>query len=172
MDVTTGNLVTIVLRLRAAIRKTREPETRAALRSIEADLRKLLGPRVPKRVATRALGVSSTALERWLARGRLPLVRKSGSTRLELETGPFLDLAERVEALRTQGRERPLAGAFAALGWHDDPEGPRVLDEAVARLPRPNVPAHELRERFRATTPEERVRQALHLSGSIAQRPA
>ena len=62
MDVTTGNLVTIVLRLRAAIRKTREPETRAALRSIEADLRKLLGPRVPKGVATRALGVSSTAL--------------------------------------------------------------------------------------------------------------
>jgi hypothetical protein len=167
MRIPTGDLVSSILQLRAAIRKTREPGTRAALRSIETDLRKLLGPSVSKRVAARALGVSPTALERWLGRGRLPLVRKNGSTRLELETGPFLDLAERVAALRSQGRRRPLSAAFASLGWSDDPDGPQILSEAVARLPRPNVSARELRERFRTTTPEERVRQAAALCRSL-----
>ena len=168
-DTVAHQLIAGILQLRTAIRDTRVPQTRATLREIETTLRKLLGPSVPKRVAAEGLGISVTALERWLARGRLPLVRKGGSTRLEVEARPFLDLAERVAALRRQGRKRPLAAAFDLLGWTDDPEGPYVLSHDVARLPRPNAPVRELREQYESTTPEERLRQVAALSRSLTR---
>lgn len=165
--VSAGELVSHIGQLRSAVKKARDPEVRELLRNLEAALRKTLGPSVPKSVAARALGVSVTALDRWIDRGRVPVVAKAASARLEVETGPFLELADCVSSLRARGNLRPLAGAFRLLGRPDDPHGRQVVAEEIARLPRPNVSARELRDQFARTTPEERVRQAAELSRSL-----
>lgn len=70
--------------------------------------------------------------------------------------------------LRRQGVVRGrLAQAVARLGWKDDYAGRQVLRADVAALPRPNVPAHELRLDFERTTPEERVLQVGALNRSL-----
>jgi len=156
-----------IVRLRLAIETTRDPQLRDQLRTIEVSLRRQLGPSVPKRAAARLLGVSVTALDRWVDRGVLPVVTSPrGSRRLAVETLPLLELATTVRRLRRAGRtHRVLAEAVRELGWRD--RGRRlVFRYDVARLPRPNVPLDELQRQFEETTPEERVRQlaALHRS--------
>jgi hypothetical protein len=141
---------------------------RERIRRVERGLRALIGPSVRKKPAARALGVSVTALDKWIDRGVLPVVARKGSSRLELETAPLLDLLDQVTVLRVQGVERGvLAAAVRRLGWPDDPEGRQVLSEEVAVLPRPNVPARTLREQFERTTPEERVAEAGRLSSAL-----
>ena len=161
------SLIEPVVRLRLAIRRTRDAALREELRQVEVALRRELGPSVPKRVAGRLLGVSVTALDQWIDRGRLPVVAPAGgSGRLGIETGPLLELATRVAELRTSGvRRGVLSRAMDDLGW--PAHGRRiVVPEEIARLPRPNVSAFELRRRYEVTTPEERVLEvaALHRS--------
>ena len=154
-----------IVELRTAIREVRDRAVRARLRALEVDLRRALGPSIPKRRAAAALGVSVPALDHWIERGRLPVVTRAGSSRLAVETGPLLDLLEQVVALREQGAGRGLlATAFSRLGVADEPEGRQVLAEKVAELPRPNVPVRELRDRRDRTTPEERVREVAAIS--------
>ena len=157
-----------IVRLRQAIQETRDPQLREALRGIEVSLRRQLGPSVPKRAAARLLGVSVTALDRWVDRGVLPVVASAGgSKRLGVETSPLLELATSVHRLRRDGRSRGvLAEAVRKLGWRD--RGHRlVLSLDVARLPRPNVPLDELRQQFEETTPEQRVLQLAALNRSM-----
>jgi DNA-binding transcriptional MerR regulator len=165
----TADLLEPIVRLRVLILETRDPLHRDELRTIEASLRSRLGPAVPKRAAARLLGVSVTALDRWLDRGVLPAVAspRQGSRRLGVETGPLLELATKVRQLRRSGLTRGvLAQAVRRLGWRE--RGRRlVLAHDVARLPRPNVPLDELQQRFRATTPEERVLQLAALNRSL-----
>jgi excisionase family DNA binding protein len=155
------------VRLRLAIRGTRDGALRDELRQVEVALRRELGPAVPKRPAARLLGVSVTALDRWIDRGRLPVVAPGGgSRRLGVETQPLLELATRVRELRRRGRTRGLlAAAMNDLGWPESGRR-RVIREDVARLPRPNVSLPELRRSFDETTPEQRVLEiaALHRS--------
>jgi hypothetical protein len=95
------------------------------------------------------LGVSVTALDKWVGRGLLPVVRRPGSSRQMIETDVLLDLAEEVEGLREAGDGRGLlAAAFARL----EREGRLRVDM------RPNQSARELREQYRQLSPADRLR--------------
>ena len=161
-----ADLATSIVQLRHAIVKTRDSEARAALREVEVRLRRALGPTIPKKKAAAVLGISVTALDRWVDRGFLPVVERPGSSRHELESRPFLELAAQVARLRldgvvTHGRVAP---AVKRLGWKPLTAGRRILRLDVAALPRPNVNEQELVANFRSTTPEQRVREAAELS--------
>jgi hypothetical protein len=161
-----ADLATSIVQLRHAIVKTRDSEVRAALREVEVRLRRALGPTIPKKKAAAVLGISVTALDRWVERGFLPVVERPGSSRHELESRPFLELAAQVARLRLDGavaRGR-VAPAVERLGWTPMTGGRRVLRLDVAALPRPNITEQELVANFRSTTPEQRVREAAELS--------
>ncbi len=159
-----------IVGLRRAIVRQRDRATRASLRDVETRLRRALGPTIAKKKAAAALGVSVPALDRWVDQGILPVVQKPGSSRLEVETRPFLELAERVETVRDErGRTRtPIAAAVTSLGWTPSAAGRRVLRLDVASLPRPNISEWELVAEFRSTTPEERVLRVAELSRMFA----
>jgi len=163
-------LATSVVRLRRAIVKTRDAAARASLRDVEVSLRRALGPTIAKKKAAAVLGVSVPALDKWVNQGLLPVVAKPGLSRLQIETRPFLELAERVDRVRDElGETRtPVAAAVQRLGWKPHAAGRRVLRFEVASLPRPNVSEQQLIAAFRTTTPEERVRQVAELSEMFA----
>jgi hypothetical protein len=166
-----ADLATSVVQLREAIVKTRDRSVRASLRDVEVRLRRSLGPTIPKKKAAAVLGISVTALDRWVDRGVLPVVERPGSSRHELEVRPFLDLAQQVHRLRAEGvaTRAPIAPAVERLGLRPRPGGRRVLRLDVAALPRPNISEQELVANFRATTSEERVREAAELSRLFTQ---
>lgn len=119
------------------------------------ELRRELGFSVPKTRAAAILGVSVNALDRWIAAGRLPTVRRPGSAREEIDADALVDLALEVERLREEGVERGvLAAAFARLALKGKP----------AARPRPNMPARELRAEFLRTTPQERLATGAQMS--------
>jgi len=89
-------------RLRRAQR--RAPRERD-IASVRADLEAELGETVSQRLAARFLGVSHTALQRWVKAGDLPLVY-SPSGRQEVPVAALLDLYERVERERSRGHRR------------------------------------------------------------------
>ena len=161
-----SDLATSIVQLRHAIVKTRDRSVRSSLRDVEVRLRSALGPTIPKKKAAAVLGISVTALDRWVDRGILPVVERPGSSRHELEARPFLELAEHVHRLKADGGATyaPVAPAIKRLGWRPSPGGRRVLRLDVAALPRPNISEQELVANFHATTPAERVREAAELS--------
>jgi hypothetical protein len=170
MPAPNAELLTATVRLRLAIQQTRDPSLRDELRQVEVGLRRHLPTGIQKGVAAHLLGVSVTALDRWIR--RLPAVAHPSSSRLAVETGPLLDLAVQVETLKRSGVKRGLlARAFTQLGWPE--RGKRLVYRAdVACLPRPNQSYDELRHEFEETTPEERLLQlnALHRSmNSLAE---
>lgn len=160
-------LLALAVVLRRAVR--REPDPRAAerLSRLEERLRARLGTSVPKLAAARALGVSLPALDRWIARGLVPVVR-THETRLRPETRPLLELLEEVERLRGEGRTRGLlAAALRRLRRRSPGGGAWIVPADLAALPRPNVPAWELREAAASTTPLERLQSVAALSEAL-----
>lgn len=140
-----------------ALRQTRaavDGEAGRRLAGVIRQLRRRLGPGIPKRQAAAALGVSVQALDRWVAAGRLPVVRRPGSSRELIPTDVVLALAPEVKRRRERGESRPLAAALAALAERGH----------LRRRLRPNQSAQELRYEFLQTTPAERLRQAIELS--------
>lgn len=132
-----------------------DPRESRRLDRLLRDSRRELGFSVPKTRAAAVLGVSVNALDRWIAAGRLPAVRRPGSAREEIDADALVDLAVEVERLREEGVERGvLAAAFARLALEGKP---------VAR-PRPNVTPRELRADFQRTTPLERLRTGAELA--------
>lgn len=141
-----------------ALRRVREaveaPQERRRLASVIRQLRRQLGVGVPKRQAASALGVAVQALDRWVAAGKIPVVRRAGSSRELIDTEALLALAVEAGRLREQGELRVLARAIASL-------------EECERLPRrlrPNPGAQELRHEFLHSTPAGRLQQAVELS--------
>jgi hypothetical protein len=73
-------------------------------------LRSSIPQTVKKSVASRVLGVSQNALERWLSSGEIGTVR-TPSGRTEVSVSELLDLLEQLE--ETEGSSRPLAAAVS-----------------------------------------------------------
>jgi DNA-binding transcriptional MerR regulator len=127
-----------------------------------------LGPSVPKQAAARALGVSLTALDHWIDRGLVPVVRTKESSRLRPETRPLLELLAEIERLRERGRSgRLVAAALRSLGRRPFRAGRWIVSSELARLPRPNVPAWELQANAASTTPLERLESVAELSEAV-----
>lgn len=152
-----GRALEVAAEIRQAAHVVRDERVARRLRRAERLLRREIGPSVPKRRAASLLGVSVAALERWIAVGKLPVVRRPQG-REEVEARALLDLVEEVRRLREEGAARGvLAEAFRRL--------------AVRGLPRPslrpNTPAHELRRSYRDSTPAERLRETAELSYAV-----
>src|SRR3954471_3845369 len=90
-----------IARLRRAERSAPSPEIAA----VREDLESQLGGTVPRSTAARLLGVSHTALNRWVASGDVPVVMtKQG--RKEVPIPVLLELQERVAEQRSSGQRR------------------------------------------------------------------
>lgn len=139
-----------VVALRRVAEALPEGPERKRVRRVERELRREIGVGVPKRAAARTLGISVTALDRWVARGKLVQVHRPGSSRGEIDAWSLAVVATEVDRLREQGGERGVvAAAIRAL-------------EAEGRLPRrmrPNEHPLVLRRDFLRSTPEERLRE-------------
>lgn len=102
-------MVRDLARLRRAHRRHPDDEDLGAVR---ADLERAAGPTVGRAAAARLLGVSQTALDRWVARGEVPvLVTPQG--RRELPVPALLDLLDALDAGASAERH-PLAAALRA----------------------------------------------------------
>jgi hypothetical protein len=91
-----------IVRLRRA---GRQAPGSSDISAVRATLERELGETVSRRLAARVLGVSHTALERWINAGDLPVVY-SVKGRVEIPVPALLDLYESVEAGRAEGPRR------------------------------------------------------------------
>lgn len=95
-------LFTHVELLRAAQRRLPDDE---GLATVLADLETELGPTVSRNLAAKLLGVSHTALQRWVDRGDVPVVT-SPNGRSAVPVPALLRLFEDVHTQRTHGHRR------------------------------------------------------------------
>lgn len=96
------NLLENIVRLRRAQRRLPGDQDLAAVRS---ELERELGATVSRRLAARFLGVSHTALGRWIEAGDVPLVYNPRG-RHEVPVPALLALRERVDEERRRGTRR------------------------------------------------------------------
>lgn len=150
-------LVGAGLSIRRAQRDVRGERGRVRLQRAEGLIRAELDWAVPKSVAARVLGVSTTGLERWIDAGRLPVIRRP-SGREEVAAEALFDVAEEVVRLREERVSRGLlANALRRLGQRGLPR-PRL---------RPNEPARQLRAAYERSTTAERLRETAELSLAV-----
>ncbi|MGH3030487.1 MAG: hypothetical protein ACRDNE_06920 [Gaiellaceae bacterium] len=153
-----GRAMEVALEVRIAAREARDERVARRLRRAERLLRHEIGTSVPKRRAARLLGVSVAALERWIAAGRLPVVRRPRG-REEVEAAALLELLEEVNRLREEER---LARGVLATAFRNLAE--RGLPRPTLR---PNTRPRELRRSFLESTPGERLREMAELSHAV-----
>lgn len=91
-----------VVRLRRA---ERIPAAAADVADVRAGLEDAIGPTVSRALAARLLGVSQTALDRWISAGEVPTVI-TPSGRREVPRHFVVDLAESIEELERRGVHR------------------------------------------------------------------
>jgi hypothetical protein len=97
-------LIDSLLRLRQAERSL--PPS-ADIEAVRLELERILGPTVARATAARRLGVSQTALDRWVASGEIPVVL-GRTARREVPLHVLLELIESVRQLRaTTGAAEP-----------------------------------------------------------------
>jgi len=154
MEPSASEIVGQIVALRRVRSAVGLPVERRYLAQVIRQLRRQLGVGVSKRQAAAVLGVSVQALDRWIAAGKIPIVRRPGSSRELIETEALLVLAAEVAPLREQGEPRVLAKAITVL----------AARRTLPRRLRPNQPAQELRYEFLHSTPAGRMRQAIELS--------
>lgn len=148
-----------VVALRRVSEAVSDPRERLRLLQVERELRRGVGVGVPKLRAAAVLGISLTALDRWIALGKLPVVRRPGSGRHEVDAAALFTLATEVLQAREEGSARNPVG-FALRRLEGDGRPLRKL--------RPNQPASELRREAEQTTPLDRLRQADELSHTLS----
>src|SRR5258707_4347835 len=95
-----------IVALRRVIPAVATTAERQRLEGVIRDLRHDVGVGVRKRQAARLLGVGVQALERWIGRGRLPVVRRPGSSRELIDADALIVLAEEVARRREAGERR------------------------------------------------------------------
>lgn len=147
---TVGQIVAL-RRVSSAVSSAAE---RQRLARVARQLRRSLDVGVPKRQAARALGVSVQALDRWIAVGKIPTLRRPGSSRELIDSEALLRLAAEVERRQEDGERRPLGRAIEALS----------SEGCLRRRLRPNQSARELRYEYLHSTPAGRLQQGIELS--------
>lgn len=116
-----------IARLRRAEGRTSDPDVAA----VREDLEEELGGTVSRNLAAELLGVSHTALNRWVVSGDVPVVL-TPQGRKEVPIPALLSLYERVEVVRRSGRR------------HLHTLEPAMTDaRRRAERMRPNLPAAE-----------------------------
>ena len=112
----TTRLVGSIVRLRRA---ERVPGAAEDVAPVRRDLESQLGPTLSRSRASRILGVSQTALDRWVDAGQIPIVITPGGRR-EVPRQFVVELSETIRELRSRGRSRHVLAAalaaFSALG--------------------------------------------------------
>lgn len=104
-------LVDAIVRLRRA---ERIPAAAADVAPVRRDLEARLGSTLSRSRAAQILGVSQTALDRWVAAGQIPIVLTPAGRR-EVPRQFVIELREAIGELRGRGRHRhPLAAAIEA----------------------------------------------------------
>lgn len=96
-------LVDDAIRLRRAERVSPAAEDLALVR---ANLERRIGHTVPRAMAARRLGVSQTALDRWVGHGDIPAVMTPRGRR-EIPLGALLDLVDEVECCSQRHPDDP-----------------------------------------------------------------
>lgn len=95
-------------------RAERIPAAAADVSPVRRELEARLGPTLSRSRAAQILGVSQTALDRWVAAGQIPIVL-TPTGRREVPRQFVIELREAIGELRDRGRGRhPLASALAA----------------------------------------------------------
>lgn len=113
-------LVRNIVRLRRAEMLCPASEDIAAVRT---DLERVAGPTVARAMAARLLGVSQTALDRWIARGDIPAVMTPAGRR----EVPLRALVELVEAVEARVERHPLASVLRQRRSDAERLDPRAL---------------------------------------------
>jgi hypothetical protein len=104
-------LVDGIVRLRRA---ERIPAAAADVSPVRRDLEARLGPTLSRSRAAQILGVSQTALDRWVTAGQIPIVLTPAGRR-EVPRQFVVELREAIGELRGKSsRRHPLAAALAA----------------------------------------------------------
>lgn len=106
-----SRLIEQLLRLRR-LEQHVDPETRSELAEVSQFLEDTAGPTVSRASAARVLGISQTALDRWIEKGELAVVMTPRGRR-EVPLTELIELLLEVE--RTDGHpDRPLASVMRA----------------------------------------------------------
>jgi hypothetical protein len=135
-------LVDGIVRLRRA---ERIPEAASEVAPVRRDLESRLGPALSRSRAALVLGVSQTALDRWVAAGQVPIVMTPGGRR-EVPRQFVVEVREAIEELKESGRQRHLLAAALA----DRRDAAKKIgggDSSVGRRPPPAVRGHLTAER-------------------------
>jgi hypothetical protein len=106
----TGKAIEEILRLRRAERAA-DPSLRGELRSVREFLETIAGPTISRAEASRLLGISQTALDRWIRSGDVASVVTPHGRR-EIPLTEIVELLEDVERARADGVRRPLAAVI------------------------------------------------------------
>ncbi|MBA3807744.1 MAG: hypothetical protein H0X28_05035 [Solirubrobacterales bacterium] len=125
----TADLLTAasVVRLRGLAR--RDATARDELRPVIEDLQGTIDPTLPKTAAAEILGVSINTLDKWIARGRVPVVDVAGYQRARIPTAPLLALASEVSELKRMGEGRGLLAQAIVRLEQEDPQWQREFDQ-------------------------------------------
>jgi hypothetical protein len=108
----TSTLIEDVLRLRRAAR-TADESAWGDIQPVLEHLGELIGPTVSRAEAARLLGISYTALDRWINKGDISSVLTPRGRR-EVPVSQLLDLLEEMETRREEGRPSDLASVMRA----------------------------------------------------------
>jgi len=106
----TSRLIESVVRLRRAERAA-DDAVRSEIDSVLSHLEEVVGPTVTRAEAARLLGVSQTALDRWISKGDISAVVTPRGRR-EIPLSHLVDLLEEVEQGRTESGRLALASVI------------------------------------------------------------
>lgn len=120
-------LVRDIVDLRVAGRQSRG-NPRLRVRQVEDRMRQRVGQGVPKAVAARVLGVSTTTLDKWIARGRIQTIPGPGDTP-RVALAPLVELVAEVQALRELGQTDGVLAAAILHLQQRDPAYRREFDD-------------------------------------------
>jgi len=128
----TLSLVDSIVRLRRA---ERIPPASADVAPVRRQLESHLGPTLSRSRASRVLGVSQTALDRWVAGGQIPVVT-TPSGRREVPRQVVIELRESLDRLRRKGITRhPLGAALAERRDASSPVEPGLVETRAESTP-------------------------------------